>query len=404
MRPLVLRVVAAVLLLTAATAYAQQITPPNPSRSTFIALTEVQELWEAENYAAAIPKLEALTERVRDNNYEFALAHQYLANTHVLSGDNDSARVSVEAALSKNELPLMIRNDFDIFYGQLLLSDEEYAVAVEHLERWLSTVSAYPSKMAPPEPRQLFYVAYANYMDKKLPRARELIERTIDEAPQPNDQWERVYYQILYEQQEYDVALEVLIGLLEWRPQREEYWRLLANHYMQQEQHREGLAAMLLANLVDPATTQVDVERIANLFALVEIPERGARHLQAHIDSGDIKADSAMMRQLGDLWLMARERDKAKSALQAAADQAPDGRTYRLLGGVHFEDEEWEAAYAAFLEALDLGGLQQPSQVRLLAGISAYRAGMNSEARVALEAAAEDESLRGQAEALLDRL
>lgn len=391
------------LLLAAGSAPAQN-TPPSPSRSTFVALTEVQELWEQEDYATAEARLNELVEKVRGNAYEYAVANQYLANTRILSGDTEGARLAVEQAIGVGDIPMVIRADLDLFYGQLLLGDEEYATSVEHLERWLETVLENPTLIAPPQPKQLFYVAYANYMDKNLARARELMERSIAEAPEPNPQWERVYYQVLYELDEFDLALDVLLQLLEWQPEEDDNWRLLANHYMQQEQHREGLAAMLLANFVEPMTSEADLRRLVNMFGYVDIPERAARMLEQHIDSGKITADPQTLRQLGDLWLMAREREKAKVALQKAADAAPDGRTYRLLGGIYFEDEEWESAYSAFLEALDLGGLNEPFQVRLLAGISAYRAGMTNEARVALQAAAEDEDLRPQAEALLRRL
>ena len=396
--------VVALLLLDVAGAQSRA-TPPSPSRSTFVALTEVQELWEQEDYATAAAKLVELAENVRGDAYEYALANQYLANTRILAGDTDGARGAVEAALGAGEIPEALRTDLDLFYGQLLLGDEEYTRSVEHLERWLTTVLSNPTAFPPPQPKQLFYVAYANYMDGKLPRARELAERTIAELKQPNDQWERVYYQILYDLEEFDEALAVLLKLLERTPQEDDHWRLLANHYMQQEQHQEGLAAMLLANMVEPMTTEVELKRLVNMFGLVEIPERAARMLEQYIESGEVSAEPETLRQLGDLWLMARERGKAKAALEQAAAVAPDGRTYRLLGGLYFEDEEWEDAYSAFLEALDQGSLSQPSQVRLLAGISAYHAGMTSEARVALQAAAdEDESLRGQAEALLDRL
>jgi tetratricopeptide (TPR) repeat protein len=367
-------------------------------------LTEVQELWEQEDYATAEARLNELVAKVRGNAYEYALANQYLANTRILSGDTDGARLAVEQAIGAGDIPMVIRADLDLFYGQLLLGDEEYATSVEHLERWLSTVLANPTRIAPPQPKQVFYVAYANYMNKNLARARELMEQSIAESPEPNPQWERVYYQVLYEQEEFDLALDVLLRLLEQQPEEDDNWRLLANHYMQQEQHQEGLAAMLLANFVEPMTTETDLKRLVNMFGYVDIPERAARMLEQYIDSGEITADPQTLRQLGDLWLMAREREKAKVALQKAADAAPDGRTYRLLGGIFFEDEEWENAYSAFLEALDLGGLNAPFQVRLLAGISAYRAGMTDEARVALQAAAEDEDIRPQAEALLRRL
>ena len=101
---------------------------------------------------------------------------------------------------------------------------------------------------------------------------------------------------------------------------------------------------------------------------------------------------------------MARERDNALSALSESAKLAPDGKTYELLGGIYFEDEQWASAYTNYQNALDQGELEEPSRVSLLAGIAAYRAGNNENAKRALEIAAEDEELAAQAESILREL
>jgi tetratricopeptide (TPR) repeat protein len=390
-----------ILAALGANALAQQQTStlPSTSRSTFLKLTEVQELWEKEDYATAIRELEALAAEVRDNDYEYALTNQYLANTSILAGDPERAKQAIEVALSTRDIPPPMKADLDLFYGQLLIGDEEYERALKHLEDWL----AYPAALDP-LPRQIFYVAYANYMTGNLPRAQTLIERAMEEARQPNDQWERVYYQILMDQGKYARALEVIMAMLNRQPGEDGYWRLLVNHYMQREDNRKALAALVIADLQNPMTSAADRQRLVSLYGYVEIPEKAARLLERYLADESLPRDAETLSRLADLWTMARERDKAKAVLLEAAEVAPDGRTYRRLGGIYFEEEQWRDAYAAYLEALDQGGLKEPAQVQMLAGVSAYRAGMTREARVALEAAAEYEEYRAQAEALLRRL
>ena len=389
-----------ILLLVASTAAWSQQTSnlPSTSRGTFLKLTEVQKLWEDEGYAQAVVELETLTAEVRDDPYEYALSNQYLAHTRLLAGDNAGARVAIEAALSNDDIPAPMKASLGLSYGQLLIGDEEFELALTYLEQWLELTDA------PPMPGQLFYVAYANFMTGNLPRARTLIERAITEGQKPNDQWERIYYQILSEQGEHEQALDVLMGMLNRTPANDAHWRLLVNHYMQREESREALAALVIANLQNPMTQERDLKRLVSMYGYVEIPEKAARLLESYITDERVTRDVDTLRQLGDLWLMARERAKAKDVLEEAAAVAPDGRTFQLLGGIFFEDEQWEDAYAAFLEALDQGGLDDPPRVQLLAGISAFRAGMNREARVALEAASESEDLRAQAQGILRRL
>ena len=111
---------ACVLILAgaaSATAWAQKqvSTLPSTSRSTFLKLTEVQELWEQEDYATAIAELEALAAKVRDNDYEYALTNQYLANTSILAGDQERAKAAIEVALSTEDIPPPMKADLDLF-------------------------------------------------------------------------------------------------------------------------------------------------------------------------------------------------------------------------------------------------------------------------------------------------
>ena len=201
------------LLVTSTAAWSQQTSNlPSTSRGTFLKLTEVQKLWEDEDYAQAVVELETLTAEVRDDPYEYALSNQYLAHTRLLAGDNAGARVAIEAALSNDDIPAPMKASLGLSYGQLLIGDEEFDLALTYLEQWLELTDA------PPMPGQLFYVAYANFMTGNLPRARTLIERAITEGQKPDDQWERIYYQILSEQGEHEQALDVLMGMLNRTP------------------------------------------------------------------------------------------------------------------------------------------------------------------------------------------
>ena len=231
-----------------------------------------------------------------------------------------------------------------------------------------------------------------------MPRAEELVARAIDDSPDPQNTWYQLYYRVLFEQKKYEQAEVVLKGIITREPKEESNWRLLASHYLQIEDSREGLAAMMIAY------TNSDLKQIVSLWGYIDAPEKGARLLEEWLDSGKLETDAESLKQLGNLWLMARERDNALSALSESAKLAPDGKTYELLGGIYFEDEQWASAYTNYQNALDQGELEEPSRVSLLAGIAAYRAGNNENAKRALEIAAEDEELAAQAESILREL
>ena len=397
-------IVLSIVLATSAVAQAgkkrskSRIAGQSVSKSTFKVITEVQKLMEEEKFNEAIATLEVLVRETRDNAYDHAVANQYLAHNSVMLDDIPRARSALQAALSAPELPPDMSSELRLFYGSILLGDEEYALARENLEIWLANAAS-------PQPKQLFSVGYANYQDGRVQRGEELLARAINEGgAQAQDSWYQVYYQILFDLKKYRLGKQVLYELISRSPNKALNWRMLASHHMQLDQSNDALAAMMLLYLNGQVESNNDLRQIVSLYGFLDIPDKAARMLEKFVAEGKIEDNSDTKKELGNLWLMARERAKAKEAYQAAASVAPDGRTYVMLGGIFFEDEEWRSAHESYQKALNYGGLEEPLRVYLLAGISAFRGGMEEEARVALREAAKSPEFRAQARSLIKKL
>jgi len=368
------------------------------SRSTFLKLMDIQEFWEEENYTEAIAELDELLEKTRGDPYDYALANQYLAHTCVLADCPERIRPALEEALRQPDLPPETMLTLTLFYAQVVLVDEDFETARRYFEDWLALG---PEK---PDPQQLFSASYANYMTKNFERADELLVTAIAEEKNPPANWYRLRYQALMELERYGTAEEVVMGLVSRSPTEEDFWRLLANHYLRLEDGRKALSVMSIAYTEGLLSEPADARRIVSLYGFVEVPERAARMLDELIEQSILDADFETLRQLGDLWLLSRERDKAIGVLKEAAQLAPDSETHELLGSIYFEDEQWALAHEAFLEALARGGADENERLYLLAGISAARAGLKAEARSSLEEAMKIDEFRRQAQSVLRSL
>ena len=387
-----LKIALLVGLFVAATASAQSVT-----RSTFNALEDVQLRMEAEQFSEAVVELEALAIKTAGNPYDFALTSQYLAHASVMLGDQARARSALEAALASEGLPDELRSSMNLFYGTILVGDEEYELARDVLAQWFAQAEL-------PTPSQVFSYGYAVYMAGDVEESQPLIARAISDSLNAPESWYQLFYRILFDQKKYEAGEEVLKGMLTRAPTNERTWRLLASHYLQLEEGREGLAALMVAYSNELLETDSDLKQIVALWGYIDAPEKGARLLEEWLAAEKLERDADTLKQLGNLWLMARERENAMSVLEQAADISPDGRTYELLGGIHFEDEEWGEAYIAYSNAIRSGDLEEPMRTTLLAGISAYRAGNFDDAREALEVAVESDEFRPQAESILRQL
>lgn len=381
-----------VFLLLGTSVYAQSV-----SRGTYTVIQEAQELVEAEKYAEARTVLEALIPEITEDPHDFVIVNQYLAHACVMLDNSGCARSALEAALGTPDAPPEILTDLSLFYGTILLSEEEYELARDALETWLANVDIAQSV-------HIFSTAYANYMAEDIDRAETLSAMAIDKSDAPRESWYELYYRILFEREKFDQAESVLLGVISRNPGKQQHWRTLASHYMQLDRQNEGLAAIMIGHQQGLIDNDRDLQQMVSLYGYIDVPEKGARMLQDWINEERLPEDADTLTQLGSLWLLARERDSAKVVLEKAAALAEDGKSYRLLGGIYFEDEDWLDAYDAYQKAISKGGLDEPLLVSLLAGISAMRAGSNDDAKRALTEALESDELRPQAESLLGQI
>lgn len=373
---------------------------PKASRSTFMKLMDVQELWEEDRYEDAISMLEALAEDTTDRPYDYALSKQYLAHTAVMMGESERARPALEDALAQPELPQDLLANLKLFYGQIVMADDEFELAKRMFDEWLAATTVEPT------PGQLFSVSYANYMSGNLNEAVDFVTRAIEGRTNPPDNWVRLQYQILFDVGRYADALAVAVQLVDRDPTREDYWRLLASHHMRREDYTQALSAFAIAYQTGVLSKEDDLRRIASLYGHVAVPEKAARLLEQWIEEESIEKNAATWRTLGDMWMLARERDNAKAALWNSVEAEPDADTFEFLAGIHFEDAEWEQAYEGFEGALGTGEVEEDdvARLQLLAGLTAMRSGDKATAREYLLLAEGDEELRGQVRGLLREL
>ncbi|MGB5344626.1 MAG: tetratricopeptide repeat protein [Woeseia sp.] len=364
------------------------------SRSTFVKLLEVQEYWDQQKYDLALAELDELLAKTRDKPYDFALANQYLAHTCVLADCPARTRSALENALAQPGLPDSMLTTLKLFYGQVLLVDEEFAAARDTFEEWLVLLQQSDGTA---DPTQLFSAAYANYQTKRYQRAGELLEKAILGKPDAPLSWRQLQYHTLFELERYSEAETVALELATRSPADKAAWQLLSNHYLRREDGLQALTVLAIAYQQEVLDSPADVRRLVSLYSAVDIPERGARLLEKLLQQSLIDADFDALKLAGDLWLIARERDNALRALTAAAELAADGRTDELVGSIYFEEEQWQLALAAFERSISKDSDQDNARLHLLAGLSAARAGLKDTARQHLRVAMNDKQFRAQA-------
>ncbi len=115
--------------------------------------------------------------------------------------------------------------------------------------------------------------------------------------------------------------------------------------------------------------------RLSQYFSYYENPYRGATLLEREINTGRCEGDVDQLRTLANMWRQAREFERAIPVLERLAAQTGDGNWYAKLAEAQYELNNLEAAEMAFVDALDIGGLDQTGAVWSLLGTVRFQAG-----------------------------
>jgi len=108
-------------------------------------------------------------------------------------GDQARARSALEAALAIESMPADLRSSMNLFYGTILVGDEEYELAREVLAEWFAQAEL-------PTASQIFSYGYAVYMAGDVEASQPLVARAISESVNAPESWYQLFYRILFDQ------------------------------------------------------------------------------------------------------------------------------------------------------------------------------------------------------------
>lgn len=358
---------------------------------------EINEIMTEGRNEEAARRLAVLRGRGNLNNYEKGVLSQLLGFAHAGAGKPREAIASFEDALGYESLPEQVRAGITTALVQMYLEVRDFDRAKSYVERVLAAT-------ADPDPDFLAVAAYVHYELGEYARAERLILGAIDAAETPPENWYQILIAIYRAQENWAGAEGVLREVIGRFPDKKTYWQYLSYVQFEQDKMHEALATLMLAWRLDLLEGE-ELERLAGLHGNIGIPEKAARLLEGWFDSGELEPNAERLSLAGRLWLLARERDRAKETLARAAEASDDGEIDLLVGRLHYEDEEWSGAMTHLRRALTGSDeAEARAEIQLLIGISAFHTAEREAARSALQAAAGHARFRDHARYWLGRL
>jgi len=333
---------------------------------------------------AALDELQRNAEQL--NDHERALTWQTYGYVQASQEDYAAAVASFERSLAAGGLPEAAQQDVRFNLAQLYVQVKRYDDAIDTFRVWFEA--------AEDPPASAYYLLAMTYVQKdEHAKALAPARLAVSKTAEPKEAWLQLLLSLLIEQEQFAEALPVASRLVARFPKKT-HWLQLSGVHSRLGQHREALGALEAAYEQGMLTSQDEVVRLAQLYLFNQVPYRGAEVLAEALRAKRIAGSAETWELLANAWLQARERERARLALERAARLSSDGELWMRLAQVQLDQEQWAAARESLGAALRKGGLKNPGQMQLLLGIANASEERWHEARAAFEAAQHHDATR----------
>lgn len=345
-----------------------------PYRSRILLTPEGEWASEAE---LSVEELERQMGSIEDA-YAKSSAGRHLARNYVARKEYDKAIKYYREALGAEGLSAVANREMLRELAQVYLLKKDHAAAAQALQQALAL------DLAP---------QIADYL--LLARAQHHLGRYVDvvatldglqaKGLALNAEQARQAAALYYHAGAYAQCEVVLGRLLELQPDEPGHWHMLASVYLQQNKKKQALDQLTLARQKRVPFAERDVLLLANLHAANNDPYGAAEVLEQGLSSGVIAQSGAHYRRLFELWLQAREQDRARQALQQAARLSDDPELAFYLAQLQMEQEDFAGMHQTMLAACaDPLPDRHVGRANLLLGISQLKLGDPDGARRSL--------------------
>lgn len=381
-------------------AFAQGSQGQLTSRVVTEAFFEAQTLVdENEDYQGAIRVIQRVLDRDDLTPYERGIMLRTLANFQLELEQYEPAIRSLEGAVATGAFIEDQLAELYFFLGGLYLSVERFDDAIRVLEQYFELT---------PEPGAGAYylLAQAYAIQERWRDALPRAERAVELTPNPNEGYLRLLVTVYIALGDWAKAVPLLETIITQFPDKDIYWQQLAAGYQELGREKDAYAVIELRYKLGFLTRSRELVTLAELHSFYGYPFKAAKLLESELEAGRIERTSENLEKLGNFWLASREYAKARTALIAASELAPNGRLDFLIAGTFAQDEEWAQAERYLNSALRRGGLNrsQEGSAWLLLGHSRSNQGRRRQALEAFRRAANYSNAKRDAETWIEFL
>lgn len=327
------------LLAAGENAHAQQ----QIARPVFEAIHESQRLQQAGRLAQAREALDAVRRGLPRSSLELALVQQRLGYLAIERDRPDEAIDWLQQALDSGALDERAAAQDRRNLAQLLMVAGRHAEVVRILEAQ-QRQGELPATLS-----RLLVQAYSEL--EQFDKAIALAERVVAADPQAEAVWYRLLAGMNHRLQRYRQAERWLQVLLRRQPAEAGHWRQVAAMQSLDGRQIEAAATLRLAYEGGVALGEQDLQNLVAMHVQAGAPWQAGRLLEALIAQRLLEPTAQRQRLMAQLWLQARDRQRAEAAWSALAGRSGAAADWLQLARLQMEAEQWTALLATLERA-----------------------------------------------------
>lgn len=319
-----------------------------PSSRVNKQLMKMYELSQEEDHDKTLEAAQKVLDNKHAGAYERSLALQTIGFVWVDRDDYPKAidylQQSLDAGGFSND------NHYQVMFqlGQLYLAEEQNEKALEVLSRFMSETKS-------EKPEHLAMVGNIHYRLEQYEQAADFLSRAVNASDEPQSSWLQLLMASYFELGREDEAAATAQKLLADDPNDVAMLRNLAAIYLQQDQNEKALELMADAKNRGLLTESRDYTQLYQLYNYLEREEDAIATIQEGLDKGILKPSAQVYRAIAEANYFSDNIKEAADAYRKAAEYSEDGEMHLNLARSLMELEQFDEAKQAANQALQKG-------------------------------------------------
>ncbi len=323
----------------------------------------VNDLIDQNALQTALKELKELEQRPGLSPFEEAVIMEMLAFVYGSMGETDLAIEYYEKVLEEEEIPPPMHQGALYTLAHMYSEKEDFEKSIELIWEWFS----YEKE---PFAEAFMFMGSCHAALENYEEALPWMERAIEDSVRPIEGWYNVTVSLYLTLEKFDKAIPMLKTMLKHWTQRPHYWDSLASAYQVTSDEAAAYDTTMTAYANGMLTDPEKILALVEMSYYNDVPFTAGSILENEMIAGVVPETEMNLQVLIEIWIAAREYDRAIAAIDRIVNYTDAGPYYMRAARLYGQSGGWVGAAESAEKALD-AGVENRVQALVVAG-SAY--------------------------------